>query len=303
MRRFMRKWRAEAEQTTQPQQTYGNSMEVFGMAGAPMFWLSNRDDSGGVNTGTRGEPASMLQQPTPQWPTQQQDPSPQELLHVGTPPTPISPPSQRPTRNPLIMDTPSATHDVVDGAGSRAGGGGNIQMSPSVLWSPPPDWVDINDRVSVRLPYFEFSPWCEEMRTISLELGLANTLIRISDNSSANAVSPRVDNLHIDLATVKLSLRAPSFDSLDSFIDSILSDGFEVYAMANLLNLGASGRSPLPSNNLFGQVVRGNFYVGFGGRIGLNWGVSDNTGFRGAFSLAAKLGGGLAWGQVERCVE
>jgi len=89
------------------------------MAGAPMFWLSNRDDSGGVEQGARGEPASMLQQPTPQWPTQ--------------PLTPPNQPISSQTRNPNVMDTPSTTNDVVDGIGGRAGGGGNIQMSPSVI--------------------------------------------------------------------------------------------------------------------------------------------------------------------------
>ena len=89
------------------------------MAGIPTFWLSNRDDSGGVNTGTRGEPVSMLQQPTPQWPTQ--------------PLTPPNQPISSQTRNPNIMDTPSSTNDVVDGIGGRAGAGGNIQMNPNAI--------------------------------------------------------------------------------------------------------------------------------------------------------------------------
>ena len=123
----IRKWRTdtiEALKATQQKPTYGNSMEVFGMAGATMFWLSNRDDSGGVEQGARGEPASMLQQPTPQWPQ--------------APQAPLTPPNQPPTihtRNPNAMDTPSTTNDVIDGIGSRAGGvTGTSVMAP---WTPP----------------------------------------------------------------------------------------------------------------------------------------------------------------------
>jgi len=142
------------------------------------------------------------------------------------------------------------------------------------------------------------------MRTFSVETSLASASIRPNGSVTGNVDSRRLDTIDVGLGTGRITVQVPPNPTVNflNFADFILTEGFEFYTMASLLNIGFTGRSPL--NNLFDQIGTVTGYFGaIGGRLGLNWGLSENAGLRGSIGGAKRVGFGFSWQDVERCVE
>ena len=131
----IRQWRADtiAAKAEKNRHNYSGSLDAIGLGGVNLFWLSNRDGSGGVETDARGNP-------------------------VGTP---ISPPQQAPQQAPqqprqtspgpgtaASGQAPLANQNNNSFApGSTAMGQGQVplpQQQPQSPWTPPPLTVQVH---------------------------------------------------------------------------------------------------------------------------------------------------------------